>query len=131
MQQKRLMIYAIKLISYVKKLASSHLLYNSENDRHSQVVEKLELCLTNIREQHRQEIEQIFTKKRVELNELESELEKHRERTVRLLSEKDRELETLRKQLGNSSVVDKTISHLPSTSSSSSDIKNKLINQQL
>jgi hypothetical protein len=87
-----------------EKLSSSQSLYNAENDRHNQVVEKLELCLTNIREQHRQEIEQILNKKRVQLNELECELEKHRERTIRLLSEKDREVETLKTQ---------TIPHIP------------------
>ena len=76
-------------------------MYNAENDRHNQVVEKLESCLTNVREQHRQEIEQILNKKRVQLNELECELEKHRERTVRLLSEKDREVETLKSQTNN------------------------------
>lgn len=73
-------------------------MYNTENLRHNQVVEKLELCLTNIREQHRQELEQILSRKRVELNELESELEKQRERTSRLLAEKDREIETLKNQ---------------------------------
>jgi hypothetical protein len=64
-------------------------------------------------------MEQIFTKKRVELNELECELEKQRERTVRLLSEKDRELEALRRQFDTSPITDKKISHLPS----SSDVK--------
>ncbi|CAF0937729.1 unnamed protein product [Adineta ricciae] len=81
-----------------EKLANSQSLYNVENERHAQVVEKLESCLTNIREQHRHEMDQFLARKRTELNELECELEKQRERTMRLLSEKDRELETLRKQ---------------------------------
>ncbi|CAF0818271.1 unnamed protein product [Adineta ricciae] len=81
-----------------EKLANSQSLYNAENERHAQVVEKLESCLTNIREQHRHEMDQFLARKRTELNELECELEKQRERTMRLLSEKDRELETLRKQ---------------------------------
>ncbi|CAF1382705.1 unnamed protein product [Adineta steineri] len=102
-----------------EKLVNSQSLYNSETDRHTQVVEKLESCLTAIREQHRQETEQILTKKRGELNELECELEKQRERTVRLLNEKDRELETLRKQLDNSPIIDKQVSH----TSSISDLK--------
>ena len=79
-----------------ERLIQSQSLYNAENVRHSQVVEKLELCLTNIRDQHRLEIEQVLGRNRVQLNELESELEKQRERTVRLLTEKDRELETLK-----------------------------------
>lgn len=62
--------------------------------------------MTNIREQYRQDMEQILTKKRVELNGLECELEKQRERTVRLLSEKDRELDTLKKQLDNPMNID-------------------------
>lgn len=98
-----------------EKLSNSQSLYNAENSRHAQVVEKLELCLTNIREQHRLEIEQILSKNRVQFNELECELEKQRERTVRLLNEKDRELEASK----NSSHLDKPISH----SSSASDLK--------
>lgn len=82
-----------------EKLIQSQSLYNNEIDRHNQVVEKLQTCLTNIRDQHRHEIDQILSRKRVEINELESELEKQRERTVRLLDEKDRELETLGKQI--------------------------------
>ncbi len=93
-----------------EKLSASQSLYNSENDRHNQVVEQLELCLTHIREQHRQDIEQILTKKRVELNELECELEKQRERTVRLLNEKDRELDTIKKQKENINNLDNKIS---------------------
>lgn len=81
-----------------EKLSNSQSLYNTENDRHNQVVEKLELCLTTIREQHRLDLDQILTKNRVQLNELECELEKQRERTMRLLTEKDRELETLKTQ---------------------------------
>jgi len=81
-----------------EKLSANQLLFNTESQRHAQVVEKLESCLTNIREQHRQEIEQVFSRKRTELNELECELEKQRERTLRLLNEKDREIETLKTQ---------------------------------
>ncbi|CAF3690365.1 unnamed protein product [Rotaria sp. Silwood1] len=88
-----------------EKLAQSQSLYNCENDRHTQVVEKLELCLSNIHKQHSQEMEQILTRKRVELNELECELEKQRERTQRLLNEKDRELETMKKQLERSTIL--------------------------
>jgi hypothetical protein len=46
-------------------------------------------------------MEQILTRKRVELNELECELEKQRDRTTRLLNEKDRELDTFKKQSPN------------------------------
>lgn len=81
-----------------EKLFQSQSLFNSENERHQQVVEKLQSCLNQIREQHRLEIEQILSKKRLEINELESEFEKQRERTTRLLNEKDRELETFRDQ---------------------------------
>lgn len=102
-----------------EKLSQSQSLYNTENIRHQQVVEKLESCLTNIRDQHRLEIEQILARTRVQLNELESELEKQRERTVRLLTEKDRELETLKNQSKTSSHFEPSISH----SSSVSDFK--------
>ena len=54
--------------------------------------------MNTTRDQHRQELEQLFNRKRLEINELECELEKQRERIVRLLNEKDRELETLKKQ---------------------------------
>ncbi|CAF4772646.1 unnamed protein product, partial [Rotaria socialis] len=100
-----------------EKLAHSQALYNCENDRHVQVVEKLEACLSNIQKQHRQEMEHILSKKRVELNELESELDKQRERTIRLLSEKDRELEAVRKQIQPTAIIDNKTSH------SSSDIQ--------
>ena len=91
-------------------------MYNTENVRHHQVVEKLESCLTNIRDQHRLDIEQILGRTRVQLNELETELEKQRERTVRLLTEKDRELETLKTQTKTSPHLEPSISH-------SSDLK--------
>ncbi|UJR21891.1 hypothetical protein I4U23_024963 [Adineta vaga] len=93
-----------------EKLVNSQSLYNAENERHGQVVEKLELCLTNIREQHRHEMDQLLVRKRTEINELECELEKQRERTVRLLSEKDRELETLRKQSDILPILNKDVS---------------------
>ncbi|CAF4219157.1 unnamed protein product, partial [Rotaria sp. Silwood2] len=50
-----------------EKLAQSQSLYNCENDRHTQVVEKLESCLTNIHKKHCQEIEKILRKNSVEL----------------------------------------------------------------
>lgn len=86
-----------------EKLVQSQSLYNSEHDRHTQVVEKLQSSLTSIRDQHRHEIDQLIAKKRVEINDLECELEKQRERTVRLLAEKDHELDTTRNQLGSHS----------------------------
>ncbi|CAF1008332.1 unnamed protein product [Rotaria sordida] len=95
-----------------EKLTQSQSLYNCENDRHIQVVEKLESCITNLHKQHRQEIEHILTRKRIELNELECELEKQRERIQRLLNEKDHELETMKKQqLEQSTILDNKIIH--------------------
>src|SRR4051794_39203236 len=96
-----------------EKLVNSQSLYNAENARHAQVVEKLESCLTNIREQHRHELDQLAARKRVEINELECELEKQRERTVRLLAEKDREQEALRKQSDFLPTLGKDRSHSP------------------
>lgn len=80
------------------KLTQSQVLFNAETDRHNEQVEKLQSSLSSVREQHRQELEQLFNRKRLEINELECELEKQRERTVRLLEEKDRELDAMRKQ---------------------------------
>ncbi|CAF0807644.1 unnamed protein product [Didymodactylos carnosus] len=80
-----------------EKLYSTQTLYNNENQRHMHVVEKLETCLKTINEQHRQEVEQMMSKKRIEINELECELEKHRERTARILNEKEREIEAIKK----------------------------------
>ncbi|CAF4143814.1 unnamed protein product [Rotaria magnacalcarata] len=111
-----------------EKLAHSQALYNCENDRHVQVVEKLEACLNNIQKQHRQEMEHILSKKRVELNELESELDKQRERTVRLLSEKDRELEAVRKQIQPAAVIDNKTSHA-SSDIQSNDEPSTIINE--
>ena len=86
-----------------EKLLSSQSLYNAENERHNQVVAKLQTSLNDIREQHRHELDQFAARKRAELNELECELEKQRERTVRLLAEKDRELEAMKKHWESSS----------------------------
>ena len=80
-----------------EKLVGSQSLYNAENERHNQVVAKLHTSLNDIREQHRHELDQFAARKRAELNELECELEKQRERTVRLLAEKDRELEAMKR----------------------------------
>ena len=89
-----------------EKLMQSQSLYNTEHDRHNQVVEKLQVCLTSLRDQHRHDIDQLLGKKRVEINELECELEKQRERTVRLLAEKDREVEAVRHQQGNTTIFE-------------------------
>ena len=111
-----------------EKLVHNQELYNCENDRHIQVVEKLESCLTHIHQQHHQEIEHIFAKKRAELNELECELEKQRDRTERLLNEKDRELETLRKQLENPTNINNEITQ---KSTSASTIISELFPHEL
>jgi GRIP and coiled-coil domain-containing protein 1 len=74
-------------------------LYNAETDCHRQNVDNLQAMLNTTRDQHRHELDQLFHRKRAEINELECELEKQRDRTVRLLEEKDRELDTLKKQL--------------------------------
>ncbi|MED6269824.1 hypothetical protein CHARACLAT_003589 [Characodon lateralis] len=63
---------------------------------HRQQLEEQQLQTVALQHSHKQELEQVEAQHRDQLQRLEAELHKHRERTMALLDEKDQELERLR-----------------------------------
>ncbi|CAH1791289.1 unnamed protein product [Owenia fusiformis] len=80
------------------------LLTNSEEEEksHRKTVEDLRKSIASIQDRHEEELKQAENDYRGRASELEEELHKHRDRTIALLIEKDREIEAIKRHRSNS-----------------------------
>ncbi|KAL3872946.1 hypothetical protein ACJMK2_036116 [Sinanodonta woodiana] len=79
-----------------EKMKNLHLQLDEERDQHAQREENLRKTLLSVQEKHRQEVSQIHGEHHTQIQEMEDELKKQRDRTISMLAEKDRELEIFR-----------------------------------
>lgn len=79
-----------------EKLRAMHLQQENEIDHYKQREENLRKTMLMLQEKHKQEVSHLQAEHHSQLQELEEEIKKQRDRTVSMLAEKEREIETFR-----------------------------------
>ena len=79
-----------------EKLRDQHMLVEDQKCKHQEALGDLRKAMTSLQERHKNELTAMEAEHRQKISDLELQIRKHRDRTISLLAEKDKEIEMLR-----------------------------------